>query len=255
MGDPTIWSTLPKTIDDLTTIIEQIAADILTHNQDPSAHGQSGEVVETHRSADEIDHSQGTMPIELFSWKNEFYFTFWDSIDGWSAPDGGVDVAPFGMQIQTGLVINTERTLIAVPYGFVPVDWDKELLFQVCVKLSAITDQLIYFVSGGITPGVESYCFGFKVVDGTLYALDRNNLVEHTTVIAGITLTNANVYRAINDPVEGEIRFYVNGVLEATHNVNLPTTDESKMMKFYIKNTAAANKLLYASYALFQKKP
>ncbi len=56
MGDPTTWETLTKSVDDLTTIIQQIEENLLTHNQDPSAHGQSGEGVYTHRIAAVLDH-------------------------------------------------------------------------------------------------------------------------------------------------------------------------------------------------------
>lgn len=56
MPDPITWYILPKNVDDLTTIEEQIDADVLVHNQDPSAHGQSAESLYEHRVKPLIDH-------------------------------------------------------------------------------------------------------------------------------------------------------------------------------------------------------
>lgn len=56
MGDPITWYALGKDVADPTTIEEQIGADILVHNVDPSAHGQSSETVYIHRNTYAIDH-------------------------------------------------------------------------------------------------------------------------------------------------------------------------------------------------------
>ncbi len=56
MPEPIIWDPLTKKVDDLTTIVEQIGADILAHNIDPSAHGQVDEAIEVHRVDDDLDH-------------------------------------------------------------------------------------------------------------------------------------------------------------------------------------------------------
>jgi len=56
MGDPITWYLLDRTVDDPESIKEAIDAKLLTHNQDPSAHGQSGEGLFTHRVAALLDH-------------------------------------------------------------------------------------------------------------------------------------------------------------------------------------------------------
>jgi len=50
------WGQIAKTVADKTTIDEQIDADVLTHNEDVSAHGQLGEGIAVHRMADILDH-------------------------------------------------------------------------------------------------------------------------------------------------------------------------------------------------------
>ncbi|HUV42312.1 MAG TPA: right-handed parallel beta-helix repeat-containing protein [Patescibacteria group bacterium] len=56
MADPVTWYTLARTIDDLETIQEKIDAKLLTHNLDPSAHGQTAESLWEHRVKPLLDH-------------------------------------------------------------------------------------------------------------------------------------------------------------------------------------------------------
>jgi len=56
MPDPITWGNLAKTVSDLKTIVEEVQDQILTHNQDDSAHGQSDESLYNHRIAELLDH-------------------------------------------------------------------------------------------------------------------------------------------------------------------------------------------------------
>ncbi len=56
MPDPITWYALGRDIFDNQTIIEEIQAELLAHNQDASAHGQSSEAVYNHRIAELLDH-------------------------------------------------------------------------------------------------------------------------------------------------------------------------------------------------------
>ncbi len=57
----TTWGDLSKAIGDNTKISEEIDADMLAHNEDPSAHGQSGEALDTHRIEIIIDHPDASV--------------------------------------------------------------------------------------------------------------------------------------------------------------------------------------------------
>lgn len=57
MADPITWYALGRTVEDTESILEAVDAKILTHNLDPSAHGQSGETVYEHRVASTLDHA------------------------------------------------------------------------------------------------------------------------------------------------------------------------------------------------------
>lgn len=50
------WQDLAKTVIDKTKISEEIDEDIKTHTEDPSAHKQTGEAIDTHRTAAILDH-------------------------------------------------------------------------------------------------------------------------------------------------------------------------------------------------------
>jgi hypothetical protein len=56
MADPITWYALGRVVDDPETIMEEIDAKMLSHNLDPSAHGQAGEGLWTHRAAELLDH-------------------------------------------------------------------------------------------------------------------------------------------------------------------------------------------------------
>ena len=56
MPDPITWYALGRTVVDTESILEAVDAKMLTHNVDPSAHGQDYEAIWEHRSAELLDH-------------------------------------------------------------------------------------------------------------------------------------------------------------------------------------------------------
>ena len=56
MPDPISWYALGRDVNDPQTILEAVDEKILTHNLDPSAHGQSDEAVYNHRISMLLDH-------------------------------------------------------------------------------------------------------------------------------------------------------------------------------------------------------
>lgn len=76
MPDPISWYALGRDVNDPQTILEAVDEKILTHNLDPSAHGQSDEAVYNHRISTLLDHvnysiyniktNPSTRPIKAF---------------------------------------------------------------------------------------------------------------------------------------------------------------------------------------------
>jgi hypothetical protein len=61
MSEIVTWDALAKAVGDLTTIIEQIASDITDHDTDADAHNTSGSSLYGHRTAEPIDHPDGSV--------------------------------------------------------------------------------------------------------------------------------------------------------------------------------------------------
>ena len=244
MGEPIVWDLLTKKVDDLTTIVEQIAADILTHNLDPSAHGQVDEAIEVHRTNDELDHIDGSISLKKLLSSSYLVFTCFEEIGNWQIA-GNHLTNVFGAGLWTLDVVNDTSEALMWDVGTVKLmDFSKNPFFQTTVYFKQDTEQLAYFGCGRLSAAPTWDSFGFKIVDDTLYSWHTSNQVEFTTEIAGITLTDHNVFRAYIDSTKGELYFYVNGVLKVTVDSDLPT-DSTEFMFFYsLKTTETERKYM-----------
>lgn len=258
MGDPITWYLLGRTVIDTQSILEAVDEKLLTHNLDPSAHGQTNEAVYEHRTDEEVDHPDASIKLKKFFSAEVGFMTAFESLDGWTKSATGIEGFLYGIKLETGNNINTEKQMFTEPYG--PgnsPDFTKNPFFQTTLALTGITEQHVYFFSGNYLTDVETEAFGFKVHDGTLYAL-RVKVVggvgtEYTTEIAGVTLTDFNVYRAQYDSVSNEIRYYVNGVLKVTETTNLPTLGQSMPFLYDIENTEAVSKTMFVRNLIFSQ--
>jgi len=219
--------------------MEAIDAKLLTHNEDPSAHGQAGEVVEVHRSDTELDHVDGSIAFKKLASSNSFFITSFESLDGWTKV-GTPAIGIFALALATTAVLNNATYIWAE--GQTPtykMSFLKNPFFQTSFALTDLTTQLIYVRAGDNPIDARFDNFGFKIVNGTLYAHWTNGGAENNQEIAGITLTDFNVYRAEVDSANSKIYFSVNGVLKYTATTNFPTTNIGVYFCYYIKTTTA----------------
>jgi hypothetical protein len=126
--------------------------------------------------------------------------------------------------LNTGGIFNTD-----VGGNYLKFDDAKAVIVEFGVLLNATgTGQIGFGLSA------DGSCFGdfdretsddaaFTIdTSGNLYAHTADAGVGHTnTAITGITLTNWNTYRIEFDPGV-DVKFYINGTLEATNTTNLP---------------------------------
>ncbi len=172
--------------------------------------------------------------------------------DGWGTEDGighWRGWLQFGNQasandifgtypMETGITTDDYVLTYTLNTGDHKVKWNQNPLFQVTIQAGLTTSQIIYLQMGSNTNG-----FGFKIVNGTLYAFTIVGSSEYTQEITGITLTNFNSYKAVYD-YGTNIKFYVNNVLKYTQASNLPTTNSETIFKFSIQTkTGAARKM------------
>lgn len=265
----TIWGMLPKALDDDQTILEAIAALIAAHEADEEAHLGVGESLQSHRASEIIDHLaesvvqdkilDGEINLAKKSWNEFEYNTCWDSLGAWSYAAGRATAGVAGMMLSANAGSDTEAKLAGEGYGDASAtDWTKDMLFQAAIKLPATTSQLCYFMIGSCELDGTDNSFGFKISNGTLYAIhivsDGDTQTEYTTEITGITLTNFNIYRADFNVTAQEFNFYVDGALKATQTTNIPTQNMPSFFAFYLKNTTATARYLYNKYLSVSKK-
>lgn len=268
MAEPN-WGLLEKSQVDNETIEEAIDRLITAHNDDADAHIGTGKSLDAHKTQEVVDHPAGSivedkipngeMPQKkLSNTEIAAYITF-ESMDGWTESGGSVLNSILGTSLQTSGVINTKCYIYNEPSGISDINtYNKDTFFQTAIQLSSITNQEIFFMTGGYEDDDSDSGFGFKIVNGTLYAIIVKAVesvrTEYTTQITGITLTNLNIYSAFFDVSESKIYFYVNGVLKHTETTNLPEDSHPVMFIYSIENTEAANKILATCYLYYSRE-
>jgi len=219
------WFQMPKSQIDPERMEEAIARLILEHEQDEESHLGAGESLQSHKASEIIDHvvdsivadkiKMGEVDLNKLSADKMLYLSHFESIDGWTISSGATTLLGFGLFLATTATAHTAMITSKLLAGDIFVDVSKNLFMQTSIRVISTTDQIIYFYFGGGK-------FGFKIVNNTLYACHYKSPTEYTTEITGITLTDIHVYRAEYDYLAAEIRFYVDGVIKATHTTNLP---------------------------------
>jgi len=184
--------------------------------------------------------------------KREIYTAF-ESLDGWGqyvTGSGTTNTTLGEMVLDTGVTINSiaDRHCEVFLEGDA-INFFKNPYFETAIRLSNSTNQIIYVANGAY----DTDCFGFKILNGVLYALHVKNGTEYTNGITAVTLTDWNVYKATY--VSGNcIKFYINDILKVTISENMPiATDSLERFRYYIKNIAAERKYLFSQYLLLNQ--
>lgn len=200
------------------------------------------------------DEAVSNEKFKFNQFKLETYFESIDALTQSATGTASIALSLASVLLSSGATINSVAKLTGEAWteGDAVV-YLKNPKFIIIAKTLVTTDQNIYMVAGSF----DLDGFGFKIVDGLLYALHLKDGSEYTTQITGITLTNFNRYKAIYTS-GSKIEFYVDDVLKATHTTNLPedgvdAADELNFFSFRLKNTAGANKRLVLKYAVIQQ--
>jgi len=261
-----VWGNLEKSQIDDEKIEEAIARLIQAHEDDPNAHVEEGESLQSHKASEIIDHLVSSIVAdkikdgEVLGRKiSDFLFSNFESLDGWDT-DGTVNPMWSEVEIQTAAILNDTAKLYPKVFSACP-NFQKDPYFETLVRFSNNTNQLVYIVCGSPDlggNGADSEYFGFKVVDGALYACVTKLGVEYTDVISGITILNQyHKYRA--EIKSGEYAdFYIDDVLKVHRTANVPNLAQpasGSTIYYYIKTTEAAFKRIHARYILYSQTP
>lgn len=245
------WGQLSKSQISAETIEEAIARLIDAHLADAGAHADAGESLDVHKEQSVVDHPIGSVVGDKFTNK-EFTFTFpFESLDKFTESAAGVSSDIGGFKLDTGAIIDTERYLFAsAQYSEIHYYPDRDTTFQILAALYANTNQIAYMVAGGINIHGEPPGIGFKIVNGTLYAIEivwgEEATEEYTAEIAGINVQQYHLYRVQVVASENKAYFYVDGVLKTTLILHENADVGLCAFSVSIENTAAEQKILWA---------
>jgi len=249
------WGELAKSVDDPETIEEAIVRLIAEHAADPTAHLGSGESLEAHKTEGMIDHPAGSVAVDKLPQKRVIISAY-ESLDGWldfATGSGGKSHDLGTVQVTTGATINSTSVVWTVPSFRSALLMNKNFSWKSTVKFSHNTSQLSYFGIGYIADGADFNGFGFKVSGGQLYAWmgDFTNFTEFE--ITGVTLTTPHAYEIRYQADPQVVRFYIDGTLvKEWSSGNFPEDDDG-LAGFWIKNTAAALRVLYTADLVYEQ--
>jgi len=252
------WGDLAKSQISAEKIEKAIERMIQAHEDDPDAHIEPGESLYSHKISVIIDHTvesviadkirDGVISIvKLEDFARARISPSLESLDTWTySAEVSLDFSQMELLANTGTTAN----VYSYSKGGFKMQWSKPFIMQCLFTTYPTDDKEVYVISGYIdTVAGYNQNIGWKVVDGTLYALHTKSVgevdTEYTTEITGVTLSDRNLFRVEYIPEES-IKFYVNNVLAATHTENLPTIAAASSPFFYFRilTDAAANKWL-----------
>jgi len=270
-GEPaptaTVWGLLPKSQIDAELVEEAIARMIGDHNENETAHLETGQSLQSHKASEIIDHVIASIiadkikdfeiPDVKFSDDRFLYSTIFVDFDKWTISDylgGGVSGGAGRVIAEAGDTVGSYGTLyLESATEGEGVNFERSPKFVVGAKFGSTLKGEFYLVAGA--PGLAG--FGFKISAGTLYANHAHGEVEYNTEITdSVTLTERNRFLAILYSGE-KIEYYINGVLVATHTENLPDTDDddaiAEFCQFKTKCIESGYPIMYIYYHKFSQ--
>jgi len=251
------WGLIAKSVEDKTTIDEEIDAKISTHTLDPSAHGQTNEALWAHREQEIIDHIDGSIGLQKWVNTKNIIYTVFESLDLW-IEKLRTELSVIGqLEIYTGTTLNNLAYCVAdVPVMSTFPLFEKNTFFQTACYINNTASGFAYVGAGEAQATENSEFFGFKFKDNKVYACIRQNIepnvTEYTTEIVGVAHDSLHIYKVQCDWENQEIRFYIDGVLVYTYTTHLPTDFFDRMFSYYAKNTGSTDLIVISNYLMLQ---
>ena len=228
-----VWGLLPKSQIDSETIETAINRLILVHAADEESHLGVGESLQSHKASAIIDHlASSIIADKIKEWeevklggtfdRNDLhFFTFFESIDGYSvAGDGTIVMSELGLIFTTAAFIGSFANMSKLLLDWTPVllTWDKRRKLRLGIMTYGYTNQQIWVGLGGL---FNERHVGFKVNNGTLYGTVADGSTE-ATLNLGTPGTSSKALEVVFIPgVSAE--FLINGASQGTITTNLPT--------------------------------
>ena len=185
--------------------------------------------------------------------EHDFFYSCFESPDGWyQGGDTGYGISfnTRSATMQTPNVLNSVCWLYAsTGSGDARFKWTRnpKVTWMLAIDPSQFyrTYQEFRCRLGRDSASDTETHMGFKLVandtEVRVYASNANGSAQ-TQTDTGVTLSGSQRVRLKAVRLAGEIRFYVDEVLKATHNTNLPTVDTYMYLYHHLKATEAQYK-------------
>jgi hypothetical protein len=241
-----VWGQLGKAVSDPTTISEEIDADVLAHNEDPSAHRQTDEAIDTHRTAAILDHLARSVTVGKLDQDKLYLQPSFESLDAWVTSAVGVgaatDVRVGSCKITTGDAVGN-ITKIAMEAMVGGPATDNDPFFQCDLDFSSSPAfQDVAVGCGSWTPWAPTDFFGFRwsKADSKMYAYYYRSGVETKFEISGYDIGIVNTLRAEMSASGETLKFYVNDMLKKEYSAADMQMDSDIYFCFANKSQVAA---------------
>ena len=172
----------------------------------------------------------------------------WVSKDGFTTTvdtGGSISADGHNLYFKTGNVSGNKAYLYAkcdiyrlVETGKVTtMEW---VLYSLTVSVSNLTVHLYQCQNVSAPPTETDDHFGFKIVNGDLYASNGDNTTQKITD-TGVNISSGSQHTVLRVVVtQGtNVKFYVDGVLKVTHTDNLPAAGQYRLNAGMTTNEAA----------------
>lgn len=240
------WGDLAKSQVDAETIEEAINRLIQAHKDDPDAHLEVGQSLQSHKASEIIDHLANSIVRDKLEFDRYTIDCDFQSIDYW---DGNgrffAETVNEMYLLPVAGIGNYSFTYLSPGDAFqTQANWNKSPNCQLRMYFEDVSkvDSRFFFFDEDITSGI-----GFKVVNSVLFAcwFDEDE-VEQSEEILTITDFTAYIFRVYYDFPTSTAYFYVNGAL--VHSVVVvPVLDNSFYFSIYTFNNSASAEHVYIS--------
>jgi len=256
------WGLVPKAQNDTQTIDEAIAAAITDHEVDPHAHQGDGESLQSHKNESVIDHPADSLVTDKYLadsitedkilHNKSYKETTWQTLDAilQDIISGGSITSYFGMVKLT--TANTNNAHAALFFENNTSDFN-------LAEKNPVMQAIIRWPSNATTEatvGIGDYgsdVYGFKVIDGVIYALAKIDGTDYTTEIMNVVSMQYNTYRV--KVYSGEkIEYYIdeNLVHTDTTHISEATELDYDFVAIVITKTTATRSLYLKRTIVYQ---
>lgn len=260
-----VWGNLFKSQLSAEKIEDAILRLIQDHEDDPDAHIETGESLQSHKASEIIDHLAASIIADkIKEWevikvggsfdRNDFHwYCLFESLAGLLADTyeaATISLDYNQVEISTG----------ATQYGYgllwknVEISnvfsWDENRRLRTRIYFDNNTDQLLYFAIGNTQNITDTKYIGFKIVNGDIYAglCDGSSETLVDTTI-NITAETSHDFEVVWE-AGVSAKFYVDGVLRATISTDLPSgaIDADVLMTLFFQTMVATEKIIRFSF-------